>query len=43
MSACVRAYVQALTRMRPYLQLEQLDQGIDLFYERRLEVIFKKF
>jgi hypothetical protein len=38
MFACARASVQARARMRLYLQLEQLDQGIDLFYERRLEV-----
>ena len=34
--ACRLASVQP--RARPYLQLEQLDRGIDLLNERRLEV-----
>ena len=40
--ACKRAgsfaSVQARARMRPYLQLEQLDREIDLLNERHLEV-----
>lgn len=41
----LNAYMLAFrfAHARPYLQLEQLDQEIDLFCERRLEVIFKKF